>query len=89
MLTKETTIVCERHGMVGERKRGEIGIQTLRFGDVVGEHTIIFGASGERIEFTHKASSREVFARGALRAAEWIVGKPPGIYSMNDVLGLK
>jgi 4-hydroxy-tetrahydrodipicolinate reductase len=82
-------VVCARHGMIGERKRGEIGIQTLRFGDVVGEHTIIFGASGERIEFTHKASSREVFARGALKAAEWIVGKPPGIYSMNDVLGLK
>jgi len=78
-----------RHGIIGERKRGEIGVQTLRIGDVVGDHTVIFGTLGERIEVTHKASSRDVFARGAVRAAQWVVGKPAGIYDMQDVLGIK
>jgi 4-hydroxy-tetrahydrodipicolinate reductase len=78
-----------RHGLVGERTAGEIGMHAVRGGDVVGEHTVIFAANGERVELTHKASSRETFAHGALRAAKWAVGKPPGIYDMQDVLGLK
>jgi 4-hydroxy-tetrahydrodipicolinate reductase len=61
----------------------------VRGGDVVGDHTVMFAAQGERVELTHKASSRDTFANGALRASGWIVGKPPGIYSMQDVLGLK
>ncbi|MDQ2867142.1 MAG: 4-hydroxy-tetrahydrodipicolinate reductase [Verrucomicrobiota bacterium] len=78
-----------REGMVGERAAGEIGIHSIRGGDTVGEHTVIFAASGERIELTHRATSRETFARGALRAAHWLVGKAPGLYDMRDVLGLK
>jgi 4-hydroxy-tetrahydrodipicolinate reductase len=62
---------------------------TIRAGDIVGEHTVIFGGLGERIEITHKASSRDTFARGALRAALWVYGKPAGLYDMQDVLGLK
>ena len=78
-----------RHGIVGERTAGEIGIHAVRGGDVVGDHTVIFAANGERVELTHRASSRETFANGALRAAEWVVGRAPGIYDMQDVLGLK
>ncbi len=81
--------VYSRHGMIGERKPGEIGIQTLRGGDVVGDHTVYFAGIGERLEITHRASSRDTFAQGALRAAEWLVGKPAGLYNMQDVLGLK
>ena len=81
--------VYARKGMIGERTKGEIGIQTIRAGDIVGEHTVIFGGLGERIEITHKASSRDTFARGALRAALWLSGKKPGLYDMQDVLGLK
>jgi 4-hydroxy-tetrahydrodipicolinate reductase len=77
-----------REGMVGERTAGEIGIHSLRGGDVVGDHTVIFAAPGERIELTHKASSRDILAQGALRAAQWVIGKPPGIYDMQAVLGL-
>ena len=66
----------------------EIPIQSIREGEVVGEHTVIFAGPGERLELTHRAASREIFARGALRAANWIMGKPPGLYSMQDVLGL-
>jgi len=66
----------------------DIPTRSIREGDVVGEHTVVFAGPGERVELTHRASSREIFARGALRAAEWIVGKPPGLYSMQDVLGL-
>lgn len=77
-----------RDGQVGPRKRGEIGMQTLRGGDVVGEHTVIFAGEGERIELTHKASSRAVFANGAVKAATWAKGRKPGLYSMADVLGL-
>ncbi|MGE4063943.1 MAG: 4-hydroxy-tetrahydrodipicolinate reductase [Rhodospirillaceae bacterium] len=77
-----------RDGQVGARPKGEIGFATLRGGDVVGDHTVIFAADGERIEITHKASSREVFARGAVRAAMWSKGRKPGLYSMRDVLGL-
>ena len=78
----------ERCGIIGERPVGEIGIQTVRAGDIVGEHTVYFAGGGERIEITHRAHSRENFARGALRAARWIKGKTPGMYSMLDVLGL-
>ena len=78
-----------RQGITGERTNTEIGIHALRGGDVVGDHTVIFAAEGERVELTHKASSRDTFASGAMRAAVWVVGKPPGIYDMQDVLGLK
>jgi len=78
-----------RKGITGERTASEIGIHALRGGDVVGDHTVIFAANGERVELTHKASSRETFANGALRAAQWIVRQKPGIYDMQDVLGLK
>jgi 4-hydroxy-tetrahydrodipicolinate reductase len=78
-----------RHGIVGERTSSEIGMHALRGGDVVGDHTVIFATNGERVELTHKASSRETFANGALRAAEWVVKQKPGLYDMQDVLGLK
>ena len=78
-----------REGIVGERTNSEIGIHAIRGGDVVGDHTVIFAGNGERVELTHKASSRETFANGALRAAQWVVNQPPGIYNMQDVLGLK
>ena len=78
-----------REGLVGERTREEIGIHSLRGGDVVGDHTVVFAAAGERLELTHRASTRETFASGALRAAQWVVGKAPGIYDMQDVLGLR
>ena len=79
----------ERHGDIGPRTTDEIGIQTLRGGDVVGDHTVFFLGQGERIEITHRASSREVLARGAVRAALWLHGRAPGLYDMRDVLGLK
>ncbi len=85
----EEVAVYERKGMIGARRRKEIGIQTIRAGDIVGEHTVMFGGLGERIEITHKASSRDTFARGALKAALWLAGKPAGLYDMQDVLGLK
>jgi 4-hydroxy-tetrahydrodipicolinate reductase len=78
-----------RSGIVGERTGAEIGIHSLRGGDVVGDHTVVFAGSGERLELTHKASSRETFANGALRAATWVVQQRPGLYDMQDVLGLK
>ncbi len=81
--------VYARHGMTGERKTKEIGIQTIRAGDIVGDHTILFAGPGERIEITHRAHTRDTFARGALRAVEWVAHKPPGLYSMADVLGLE
>jgi 4-hydroxy-tetrahydrodipicolinate reductase len=81
--------VYARKGIIGERTKKEIGIQTIRAGDIVGEHTVLFGGLGERIEIIHKVSSRDTFARGALRAALWISGKPAGLYDMQDVLGLK
>ena len=79
---------ASREGNIGKRLEGEIGFASLRGGDVVGDHTVIFAADGERIEFTHKASSREVFANGAVRAAVWLYDKPAGLYNMKDVLGL-
>lgn len=77
-----------RVGIVGERTPAEIGLHALRGGDVVGDHTVIFAAPGERVELTHRASNRETFADGALRAARWVIGQPPGLYTMQDVLGL-
>jgi 4-hydroxy-tetrahydrodipicolinate reductase len=77
----------ERHGVIGERPRGEIGIQTVRGGDIVGDHTVYFVGNGERIEVTHRAHTRDTFARGAVRAAIWAAGRAPGYYSMRDVLG--
>lgn len=81
--------VYARKGIIGERTKTEIGIQTIRAGDIIGEHTVIFGGLGERIEITHRVSSRDTFARGALKAALWLSGKPPGLYDMQDVLGLR
>jgi len=78
----------ERYGIIGERPMDEIGIQSVRAGDIVGDHTVIFAGNGERIELIHRAHSRETFASGALRAARWIADKKPGLYSMKDVLGL-
>lgn len=84
----ETVRRSVRDGHTGPRPAGEIGFATLRGGDVVGDHTVIFAAEGERIELTHKAASRAIFARGAVRAALWAPTQPPGFYSMQDVLGL-
>jgi 4-hydroxy-tetrahydrodipicolinate reductase len=78
-----------RVGIVGERTAAEIGIHSVRGGDVVGDHTVLLANAGERLELTHKASSRETFANGALRAALWVVKQKPGLYDMQDVLGLK
>jgi 4-hydroxy-tetrahydrodipicolinate reductase len=77
-----------REGITGERKRTEVGVHSLRGGDVVGDHTVVFAGMGERIELTHRASDRAVFALGALRAAQWVVSRKPGVYDMQDVLGL-
>jgi 4-hydroxy-tetrahydrodipicolinate reductase len=77
-----------REGITGERKRAEVGVHSLRGGDVVGDHTVFFASMGERIELTHRASDRTVFAQGALRAAQWVVSQAPGVYDMQDVLGL-
>ncbi len=81
--------VYGREGQEGPRNKDTIGFATVRGGDVVGEHTVSFYAEGERIEITHKASSRMAFARGAVRAAEWLVRKDAGLYDMQDVLGFK
>ena len=81
--------IFSRRGIIGERTRSEIGIQTIRAGDIVGDHTVMFGGAGERLEFIHRAHSRDNFAQGALRAAKWVVGKENGLYDMQDVLGLR
>jgi len=78
-----------RFGIVGERTSSEIGMHAIRGGDVVGDHTVIYATQGERVELTHKASSRETFARGSIRAAKWVATQKPGLYDMQDVLGLK
>ena len=78
-----------REGITGERTDEEIGMHSLRGGDVVGDHTVIYAGAGERLELTHKAANRETFANGALRAAQWAVGKEPGLYDMQNVLGLE
>ena len=80
--------VRSRDGHTGARKPGDIGFATLRGGDVVGDHSVIFAGPGERLELSHRAGGREIYARGALRAAQWGHGKPPGLYGMADVLGL-
>lgn len=81
--------VYGREGLTGARKPETIGFATVRGGDIVGDHTAIFAADGERVEITHKASSRMSFARGAVRAARWLDGQPQGLYDMQDVLGLR
>jgi 4-hydroxy-tetrahydrodipicolinate reductase len=78
--------VYGRQGMVGRRSQTEIGIQAIRAGDIVGEHTVIFGGIGERLELVHRTQSRDTFAQGAIRAAKWIVQQSPGLYSMEDLL---
>jgi 4-hydroxy-tetrahydrodipicolinate reductase len=78
-----------REGITGERTPTEVGMHAIRGGDVVGDHTVMFAALGERLELTHKATDRGIFARGSVRAAQWIVGKSPGVYDMQDVLGVK
>jgi len=79
----------ERHGIIGARPDGQIGIQTLRAGDIVGDHTVLFAGNGERVEITHRAHSRQNFAQGAIKAARWLHGKKSGFYTMMDVLGLE
>jgi 4-hydroxy-tetrahydrodipicolinate reductase len=81
--------VYGREGVTGERQRATIGFATVRGGDIVGDHTVLFAGDGERVEITHKASSRLTFARGALRAALWLGGRQTGLYDMQDVLGLR
>ena len=81
--------VYGREGVTGERQRSTIGFATVRGGDIVGDHTVLFAGDGERVEITHKASSRMTFAQGALRAALWLEGKESGLYDMQDVLGLR
>lgn len=81
--------VYGREGNTGERERKTIGFETIRAGDIVGEHTVMFAALGERVEITHKASSRMTFAKGAVRAAQWLHAQPNGLFDMQDVLGLK
>jgi 4-hydroxy-tetrahydrodipicolinate reductase len=83
----DNNVVHGRSGLVGERPKNEIGVHALRGGSVVGDHTVIFAHEGERLELTHKASDRTIFAGGALRAAKWLAGKPAGLYGMEDVLG--
>ena len=85
----EESVVYGRKGLVGERPQGEVAVHALRGGSVVGDHTVMFAADGERLELTHKAADRKVFANGALRASKWIIGKPAGLYGMDDVLNLK
>lgn len=85
----EESVCYGRKGMVGERKTGEVGVHSVRGGSVVGDHTVIFAAEGERVELVHKAADRAIFARGAVKAASWVVGKPAGIYGMEDVLSLR
>ena len=85
----EKSLVYSRRGLIGERTKKEIGIQTIRAGDIVGDHTVIFGGVGERLEFIHRAHSRDNFAKGAIRAALWIVNQENGLYDMQDVLGLR
>jgi 4-hydroxy-tetrahydrodipicolinate reductase len=84
----DKVVVNGRRGIVGERGKKEIALLSVRAGDIVGEHTVIFGGIGERLEFIHRAHSRETFARGALRAAKWLATQKPGLYGMQDVLGL-
>lgn len=83
----EASAVYGRHGRTGPRERGAIGFSAVRAGDIVGEHTVLLAGAGERLEITHRVASRHTFAAGALRAARWVVGRPAGLYGMEDVLG--
>lgn len=85
----DKSLVYARRGLIGERSKKEIGIQTVRAGDITGDHTVIFGGIGERLEFIHRAHSRDNFAKGAIRAAQWLVSQKNGLYDMQDVLGLR
>ncbi|HKL77042.1 MAG TPA: 4-hydroxy-tetrahydrodipicolinate reductase [Gammaproteobacteria bacterium] len=85
----EANAVYGRQGRTGVRERETIGFETIRAGDIVGEHTVMFAGAGERVEIAHKASSRQTFAGGAVRAAKWVTTQPPGLYDMQDVLGLR
>jgi 4-hydroxy-tetrahydrodipicolinate reductase len=87
-LDYDKNVAHGRAGLVGKRPRAQIGMHAIRGGDVICDHTVMFAGPGERIELVHKATSRETFALGALRAARWLMDKPPGLYSMEDVLGL-
>jgi 4-hydroxy-tetrahydrodipicolinate reductase len=84
----ESRAIYGRQGITGERPGEQIGVMSLRGGDVVGDHTVVFAGTGERIELTHRAQSREAFAAGALRGARWLAGRPPGLYGMREVMGL-
>lgn len=84
----DDSAIYRAKGLIGERTKKEIGMQVIRAGDIVGEHTLLFGGIGERLELTHRAHSRDTFAKGALRAAKWVIDKPKGLYDMQDVLGL-
>lgn len=84
----EECAIYGRQGITGERDRNTIGFETIRAGDIIGEHTVLFAGNGERIEITHRATDRMTFARGAVRAAVWLADQPPGVYDMNHVLGL-
>jgi len=85
----DAVAVHQRKGLIGARRPEEIGIQVIRAGDIVGEHTVLFGGPGERLEITHRAHSRDTFAHGAVRATKWVVTRQPGLYDMLDVLELK
>ena len=85
----EEVAVYQRKGMIGQRSDEEVGIQTWRAGDITGEHTVMFGGIGERLELVHRAHNRDNFARGAIRAAAWVIKQPVGLYDMQDVLGLR
>ena len=87
-LRYDADVTHGREGLVGERPAKQIGMHAIRAGDVVGDHTVIFAGTGERLELTHQATNRETFAIGALRAARWVMGRPPALYSMENVLGL-
>jgi 4-hydroxy-tetrahydrodipicolinate reductase len=84
----EDVAVYGRRGMIGQRSDAEIGIQVIRAGEIVGEHTVLFGGPGERLELVHRSQSRDTFARGAVRAAKWVMQQPIGLYSMEDLLRL-
>jgi 4-hydroxy-tetrahydrodipicolinate reductase len=84
----DNVAIFGRQGIINERPKNQIALLSLRAGDIVGEHTVIFGGIGERLEFIHRAHSRETFARGAIRASQWLVKRKPRLYSMQDVLGL-
>jgi 4-hydroxy-tetrahydrodipicolinate reductase len=87
-VTLEKALIPARYGQIGARPPGAIGMSVFRGGDVIGDHTVTFAGTGERIEFTHKASDRSLFAKGAVKCALWLHNRPPGLYGMRDVLGL-